>query len=122
MSAPQTGVTGVTTSTNFSWQAGTSHAYVLILEDLDFYDGGFVVTSRTQTPLPSFASEGFTLRANQRHNWRVETHGNANSVDALCGPNGFIDSMGFYIDDVVGPGTGDGSYTISTGRTFTTAP
>jgi hypothetical protein len=120
--APPTQTTGATTATTFSWTAGTSHAYVLGIENLDFYEGGYVVTARTQTKLPSFENEGYAWRKAGDHNWRVETHGNASTVDELCGPNGFIDSMGFYIDDVVGPGTGDGSYTISTGRTFTTAP
>ena len=64
-----------------------------------------------------------SLRANGFHFWRIQTHGSAASVDEMCGPEGYADSFGLSASDIepVGPRQGDGSYTVSLPRFFTTA-
>jgi hypothetical protein len=59
---------------------------------------------------------------NEVYNWRVETHGSAASVDELAVPGGYLDAFSRTEGYAEGPRTSDGSYSISTGRTFTTAP
>ncbi len=116
---PASGTAGVTGSTAFSW-AGRDSAYVFHVENIDTYDGLFVVTTRRTVTLPTFGS--FSLRGNGNFNWRVQTHGDATTVDSLAGPQGYLDPFATGDDRPLGPRTEDGSFTISTGRTFTTAP
>jgi hypothetical protein len=54
--------------------------------------------------------------------YRVETHGDAATVDELAGPSGFIDEFGWSeCDGPEGPRREDGSYAISLAR-YITAP
>jgi hypothetical protein len=43
-------------------------------------------------------------------------------VDALAGPQGYLDPFSVTDDFPYGPRTGDGTFSVSTGRSFTTAP
>jgi hypothetical protein len=108
--APTPGFTGATADTEFQWVGG-SGPYVLSYIDQDFYQGAFVVTANTKTTLPSFP--GFSLRAGGEHRWTVETHGSFASMDALAGPQGYIQAM---TDGGAprGPRRGDGTFATST--------
>lgn len=116
---PTSGLTGVNASTQFSW-TGTSSVSVFHVEDTGIYRGLFVVTTRRQITLPAF--NGFALRGNQAHTWRVETHGSVASVDQFTGPQGGLDSFSWRLDSPEGPKTSDGSYAHSFPRGFSTAP
>jgi len=116
--APVTGITNVGPTNQFSW-SGSAGPCVFHAEDVSFYQGVYVVTSRRTITLPTFGS--FALRAGGVHNWRVERHGARTSVDALATPEGYLDSFSRTEDHGEGPSGGDGTYTISTGRNFTMA-
>ncbi|HEY3495357.1 MAG TPA: hypothetical protein VGK73_11750, partial [Polyangiaceae bacterium] len=107
----------------FSWTSNLA-TFVFSVEDLDLpntFGGLYVVTARKQITLPTFPN-GFRLTAGHLHNWRVETHGSAASVDELAGAEGFADSFGASSGSrPAGPRRGSGTYTISAGREFTTA-
>jgi len=59
---------------------------------------------------------------NQWHNWDVETHGKYASVDAMAGPNGFLDSFAMNDHIPQGPSRADGAFTTSIVSDFQTAP
>lgn len=120
--APSADAMGIASSTEFSWLGG-GPTYIFYAEDLSFYRGVYVVTTRRQITLPTF--QAFALRAAGRHQWRVETHGSASTVDALAGPTGYLDSFSGIthmggIDMVTGPSEAGGSFSASAGRVFTT--
>jgi hypothetical protein len=79
-----------------------------------------VVTTRRTITLPTIP--GFSLRPGGDYNWRVETHGSSTSVDEVTGSAGHFDAFGADDERPLGRISGSGSYTISTGRVFTTAP
>jgi hypothetical protein len=80
-----------------------------------------IVTGEKRVTIPEFPN-GFTLIPDDLYNWRVETHGDAATVDEAAGPDGFVDSWAPYADGPNNPKRGDGTYAISAGRLFTTAP
>jgi hypothetical protein len=107
----------------FSW-TGDQDTYLFHAEAYEgAYAGLYIVTARKQITLPTF-SNGFGLAANLVHWWRVETHGSAQSVDELAGPDGFADSYGESKGEGPnGPRSGtSGSFTITSSRYFTVAP
>ncbi len=106
---PMPPATGADTNTVFRW-TGTSGGCVLFFIDQEANEGAFVVTAATHTTLPTFP--GYALYPGSRQHWRVETHGSFANVDAMTGPNGFMQSV---IDDghPRGRRRGDGVYTIS---------
>jgi hypothetical protein len=116
---PVPGMTGVDASTQFSW-TGTPGPCVFHAEDVNYYEGIFVVTTRRTITFPTFG--GFTPRSAEPYDWRVERHGTASSVDALAGMSGYLDPFSRSGVQAEGPRVGDGSYSVSTGRRFTTAP
>jgi hypothetical protein len=72
--------------------------------------------------MPSFPN-GWELRRNVSYLWRVETHGESASVDAMTGDEGFIDEFGPSLgDEPSGPQRTSGSYSISVSRRVTTPP
>ena len=121
LNAPAPGVTNVDASTMFRWN-GSAGAYLWYIEDDDYFQGLRIITSAESGTVPVMP-DGFTLRANGLHLWRIQTHGSAASVDDMCGPEGYADSFGISPSDIepVGPRQGDGSYTISLPRLFTMA-
>jgi hypothetical protein len=121
LNAPAPGVTNVDGSTMFRWN-GSAGAYLWYIEDDDYFQGLRIITSAESGTVPVMP-DGFALRANGFHFWRIQTHGSAASVDDMCGPEGFADSFGISPSDIepVGPRQGDGSYTVSLPRFFTTA-
>ncbi|HEX6274924.1 MAG TPA: hypothetical protein VFZ53_17900, partial [Polyangiaceae bacterium] len=121
--APAHQVTGVDGSTVFSWTS-QAQAFVFGIENVDPnspFVGMYIVTGEKRASIPEFPN-GFTLIPDDLHNWRVEIHGDATSVDELAGPEGFADSWAPYGEGPNSPKRGDGSFSISGGRRFTTAP
>ena len=118
---PQSGITNVAPGSTipFSW-TGSAGPYVFHAESVGFYQGMYIVTTRRSITIPVFPN--FTPRRNDLFNWRVERHGSAATMDELAGPGGYLDPFSRSDDQPHGPRTGDGSYSISRGRTFTTAP
>jgi hypothetical protein len=114
LSAPQSGAS-VDAQTSFSWSTAgqTARTFLWHLESAGpFFEGMLVVTQRTQIGLPEFP-DGFTLLPGTPFVWSVETHGDAPDVDALAGPDGFLDPFSVGETFPVGPGRGGGYYTES---------
>lgn len=116
---PGAEASNVDEDTTFEWSARPG-VRVLHIEDTEFYRALFVVTDATKITLPE--AIGFELRPGARHYWTVEVHGTAESVDEATGPDGFLDSYSIYDDSPRGPRRGDGTYSYSGLRMFTTAP
>jgi hypothetical protein len=122
--APADGLTGVDGTTIFSW---TSQAQTFVwaaenVEPSSPYGGMFIVTAEKRVSIPAFTN-GFTLLPGDLYEWRIQSHGNVASVDELADPDtGGFDSWAPFPDGPQNPKRGDGSYTISDGRIFTTAP
>jgi len=119
LSSPQAGAP-VNPSTSYSWSpiGQTAQTFLWHLEFNATYEGMYVLTSRTQIELPQF-SDGFTVPPGIAVTWSVETHGDAPNVDALAGPNGYLDSFAFGTAYPVGPNRADGYFTDSERRGFT---
>ena len=117
--APVLGALNVNGATQFSWSSG-SRTVVFHVEDVDYYQGLYLVTNRQTVTLPAFDS--FVLRAGAPHYWQVETHGNTSTVDAFAGPQGGLDAFSYRLEEPDGPNTADGSFSVSPRRGFTTAP
>jgi hypothetical protein len=107
-------------TTMFQWteQPGVR---VLHIEDSELYRGLFVVTTENQVTLPPVVG-GFQLRPNVGHTWTVEVHGTADSMDEATGAEGYLDGFSYGSEEPRGPRGGDGSYSFSARRYFTTAP
>jgi hypothetical protein len=117
--APAPGATG-TAETTFSW-SGNQDTYVLRLVSENWYEAIYVVTTRKSVQWPTFPN-GFSLRVGDDVGWRVETHGDYETVDDMTGDTGFMDEFGWSQGDYPeGPNRESGSYSISTGR-LVTAP
>lgn len=118
LSAPQLGAP-VTPATLYSWSpiGQTAQTFLWHLEFNATFEGMFVLTSRTQIELPDFA-DGFTVPPGVAVSWSVETHGDAPDVDALAGPDGYLDAFSVGRAYPVGPNHADGYFTESARRSF----
>ena len=113
LSTPQSGAS-VDAETSFAWSTAGQSARTFLwhLESTGpFFEGMLVVTQRTQIGLPQFPD--FSLLPGTPFVWSVETHGDAPDVDALAGPDGFLDPFSVGETFPVGPGRGGGYYTES---------
>lgn len=121
---PASGDDNVTMATKFNFKpsADNDGAFVVWLENFDYYQILFIVTSKTQLTIPEVAGGIFRLDANQFYRWHVETHGDFATVDEMTSAGGFIDEFGSDFSLPVSPKQEDGSYTLSGGFGFTTAP
>ncbi|RYZ04573.1 MAG: carboxypeptidase regulatory-like domain-containing protein [Myxococcales bacterium] len=86
----------------------------------------FVVTQETKLQMPEVAGGAFdldkNLSADSYYTWAITTHGDYASVDAMLGPNGFLDAFGYSSGTPVGPRQTSGSYTTSVESRFEKAP
>jgi hypothetical protein len=103
LSSPQNGSL-IDGATPFAWstQNQTAQTFLFHLEFTDTYAGILVITSRSQIELPSFP-DGFTVPVGTSAYWSVETHGDAENVDALASPEGFLDPFSIGTPYPVGP-------------------
>jgi hypothetical protein len=123
---PGGGSPAVDESTPFSFSAGEPdvHAYLVHIEDEDFYDGMFIVTAKKQFTLGELpiVNGEFQIRSGQAHQWWVETHGKPASVDAMAAPGGFADAFALDRKHPAGRVRGSGELTASKRLEFETAP
>jgi hypothetical protein len=103
----------VTPATPYVWStlSQTAQTFLWHLEFNTTYEGLFVLTSRTEIELPEL--EGITITPGVGVTWSVETHGDAPSVDALTGPDGYLDAYSLGTAFPIGPNRSDGYYTES---------
>jgi hypothetical protein len=90
--------------------------YVFHLESNGYFEGIYVITSRSEIQYPQVPDFNMVLSAQPvdpealstfYFYWVVETHGDYANVDAATGPDGFFDS--FAYDRTVGTGPSRGS-------------
>lgn len=118
--SPVSDAVDVGPNTTFEWTEKPG-ARVLHIEDNDFYQGIYVVTMDTKITLPEVVG-GFKLRANAVHVWTVETHGRAENMDEVTGPEGFLDPLSDDREAPRGPKHGSPAFSFSQRRAFQTAP
>lgn len=119
---PAPGATNVDGTTTFTFQAGAGSAggYLVSIIAHDFYDGLFIVTTNKSFKIPVIVGGAYVPVSTHKYDWRVETHGNLATADAMAGPTGFLDEFsGSNGSSPEGPHTGDGSFTISQINQFT---
>jgi hypothetical protein len=116
---PAAGATAVTGTTAFRWSGGAA-VRILAVASVPTYDAVFVVTSQSQATIPSFPAASFSLPANTAFEWYVETHGAFATVDAATGSQGMLDPLAYGRPR--GSRRGNGTYTETEHRQFTTAP
>ncbi|HEU5075579.1 MAG TPA: hypothetical protein VFU02_15410 [Polyangiaceae bacterium] len=108
-------------NTVFSW-SGDAQAFVWQLSSDTVYEAIYVVTSSKDLTVPAFANGLDLVRPGDTYTWRVETHGDPDSVDAMLGAEGFMgDFHDIAYDEPDGPGAGSGSYATSAASSVTAA-
>ena len=122
LAAPQPDAT-ITADTRFSWSSPSGGPRTFLwhaeLVDDTIYQGIFVATARTEITLPSFGN-ALELPPRSSSIWSVETHGDLPDVDAMTGPEGFLDAFSIPPQTYpYGPRRGAGSYTDSVHSAFT---
>jgi hypothetical protein len=113
----------ITPDTHFSWSSPSGGARTFLwhveLQDDTIYQGIFVATARTEIELPRFA-DVLALPPRSSSSWSVETHGDLPDVDAMTGPEGFLDAFSVPPQTYpYGPRRGAGSYSDSAHFFFT---
>jgi len=115
LTAPSNGAQ-LADDTVFSWSS-EAQTFVWMFWSLWENEGMFVVTHQKELTIPTFANGLELVRPGDEYGWRVETHGNADSVDAMLGADGFMgDFNDIAYDEPDGPGSGTGNYTASAVR------
>jgi hypothetical protein len=108
--------------TLFSWSTLGQNAGVFVwhLESNSYFEGIYVVTSRSEIEFPVVPGYSMVLPTSDNDftfYWSVETHGDYGSVDEVAGPEGLYDSFALAIDIGTGPSRGStGYYTNSDSR------
>ena len=119
---PADGVTGVDTSTNFSWQAFTGSGgavHAVIFNFTSAHRSYLVVTKGSSTTIPDLAAAGLPLPASAAGSWQVIGVSPFTDVDAATGPGGFLTDAFLTTFALMDH---DGSFGSSGSRGFTTAP
>lgn len=118
LAAPADGAT-LDDTTVFSWNSD-AQTFVWSLASDSVNEAIYVVTSAKEVTVPAFANGLDLVRPGGGYTWRVETHGDADSVDAMLGADGFMgDFHDIAYDEPDGPGTGSGTYTATAVRAVT---
>ena len=124
--SPGDSAAGVDAETKFRFTSPASNTgpFVIHFENVNNpgpFQDLYVITADKELTIPDVLDGGFELNPGDAIRWNVETHGAFASVDAMAGPDGFLDLFAWE-GGPVGPLTDDGEWTISAGRYFTTAP
>lgn len=123
---PTTGAFKDQTFTFTSGQGKDSPCVIWIERDDLAYYSMYVVTTKRKFKVPEVVGGAFTLAMHEEkapqpeYVWSVQAHGNFQSVDAMAGPDGFIDSFGWRHGDPSGPSQQDGTFSTSAKTAFTT--
>jgi hypothetical protein len=116
-------------TTPFSFQGSPDNAgaFLVILNSLSTGSHLYIVTAQQKlSHLPSVVDGAWTLEHASvgakpaEYQWWVETHGSFATVDAMTGPDGFIDEFSVNYDTPVGIHHRDGTYTYSSYSIVTT--
>jgi hypothetical protein len=123
-STPLKDATGITTDTTFTYDGDNPGPYVV-----QFYSQGdrayqafYIVTAAKETQIPAKIAGDFSLYAGEKYVWRVATHGEYASVDAMAGETGFLDEFSYDEETPVGPLRESGAFTNSAFYRCTMAP
>lgn len=120
LTAPSNGA-ALGDDTVFSW-SGEAQTYLWMLWSNTTNEALYVVTGEKQLTVPTFPNGLDLVRPGATYSWRVETHGDAESVDAMLGDVGFMGAFNdIAYDEPEGPGTGVRTYTATAVRGVTTA-
>jgi hypothetical protein len=123
---PVDGAEKITTDTAFTYSSGSNPGpYVLQFysqDDVKSYQAFYIVTAEKQTKIPAMIAGGFALYAGGEYIWRVATHGEYASVDAMAGETGFLDEFSYNEETPVGPLRESGAFTNSVFHRCTMAP
>lgn len=120
---PADGATAVDSTTQFAFSGSSaSGAYLVAMSSHSYYSGLFIVTAREEFTIPEVVGGAFELISDDLTEWHVETHGDWTDVDAMAGPGGFMDAFASDGATPIGPRLGNGAYTASVSRYFTTTP
>jgi hypothetical protein len=124
LTSPAVAAENVTTKTGFAFQSPASNPgpFMIQIENTLEWSTIYIITAAKQFTIPEQIAGDFALLADSEHAWRVATHGKLGSVDAMAGPNGFLQPFDNYNDVPYGPLQGDGEFTRSATRYFRTAP
>lgn len=124
LTSPGADTEDVPPKTTFTFQnTGNPGPYVAQIENVDAegsFQTLFIVTAEKQFTIPEKMAGGFKLQADKYFEWRVATHGKLGSVDAMAGPDGFLQPFDLGNETPHGPRQADGEYSISKGRFFST--
>jgi hypothetical protein len=109
------GGSDVAPGTLFSWSTlgQTTGVFVWHLESNDYFEGIYVVTSRSELEFPTVPGYSMVLPTPDNDftfYWAVETHGDYVSVDAAAGPEGLFDSFALAFTMGTGPSRGSAGY------------
>jgi hypothetical protein len=122
---PADGAPNLSDATSFEFTSGQPDVggFVVKIVDQQNFEGLYIVTSKTHFALSELPAvpTGFRLAPGEPYGWQIETHGKPASVDEMCGPAGFIDEFAESTQAPM-PARGSGSFTVSKGAQFTTAP
>jgi hypothetical protein len=110
-----------TTTFRFTGGSGNGSVRLIAMESYYYATGLYIVTTNEEFTLPTVVQGAYELLADDVTEWYVETHGSYDGVDAIARPGGFPDPIG-GAGAPVGPRRGDGSFTQTGYRVFTTAP
>jgi len=116
---PSASATNVTASTDFSW-TGPNQVYIFHATSLDYYEDFYVVTARQTARLPAPPLTALVLEPSpyNTYEWSVAAHGGITTVDQAAGPEGHLGP--YDSERISGPRHGNGTYSDSQHRTFTT--
>jgi hypothetical protein len=100
--------------TLFAWSTlgQTAQVFVWHLESEEFFEGIYVITSRSEIEYPRIPGFSMTVPSDGELAlyWSVETHGDYPSVDAAAGPDGLYDSFALEKNIGTGPSRGSRGY------------
>lgn len=113
LSLPPNAATGVNNSTTFSYTPFSGGVHFVVFNGPGANPDYVVVTAAASTTIPNLSSVGLGLPASTVYSWNVVGAAPFASVDAAAGPGGWL---------AVFLGGAEGSVSLSTSRTYTTAP
>ena len=109
LSLPVNAAAGVTTTTPFSWTPRPSAVYVMVIGGAVNQPSYMVITGGNSGTIPDLTALGLGLPKSTLYSWYVTTYGPFTNIDAAAAATGYVPQ-------------GDLIKSISSTRTFTTAP
>jgi hypothetical protein len=124
--APGVAATNVGATAMFEWTPVSQVARLTVTckGPSDAYTTFNVVTSDSKTQLPLLGGPpGIAWPKSMGCSWDVELHGSYETVDDATGPIGYLDPFSLYFDgELWGPKRDNGLFSLTGGRSLSTAP